>query len=690
MRYAFGPSGGFLTTLLLSWSSLQQFSVLGEVIPRVRDCNRKQYPGPQNPSFENGLEGWTVIDGNAFGLNSASSETSYWDGPFNKVGNKFLWGFPQAGDAGTGSLKSSSFKASSVMSFLVGGGWDEKNLYIALVRDRDGKILLKQTGPNDEAMVRIIWDTSDFAGEKVHLLVYDNSTAGFGHISLDDVRTGCEALGDRGLSFNVLGQANQPAQGKLSTAQLYAADPIRPQYHYTPYQGWINDPAGLVQWKGKHHLFSQFNPAAPYWGPMHWSHAQSSDAVHWRELPVALFPPFVNNTADASGRFTGSAIGNKDTGNIQLVFTDFNDITVHPGATAEVVSSATSGNGIDFNYSPANPIIKGPPPGSAAAFRDPKVFWDPTDRTWKLVNGSGDKTGGKVQLYVSTSPKGAEQLSWKYVGVLFEGDLSRGTIWECPNFFPIGDKWVLFYGAINVGFYHVGTFNGTTFISEKTGLADAGPDSYAMQWYVDQAGRNLAITWLGNWPTPKLPSRVNGWAGVQSITRELYIREDGGLGNRPIKELASLEGKRIADWKRKTVQGTLKVGSTNSARLKLSIDSATTTAQSLNITLFASAAESAILSFEFASKTMTLDTTNAGYGQAGIWKHAIASTANKKVTFDIFLDRSVLEVFVGDGTVLSMKIAPRFQESKDIKITSQGGKTVFDSISLTALGSSWS
>jgi len=281
-------------------------------------------------------------------------------------------------------------------------------------------------------------------------------------------------------------------------------------------------------------------------------------------------------------------------------------------------------------------------------------------------------------------------LSWKYVGVLFEGDLSRGTIWECPNFFPIGDKWVLFYGAINVGFYHVGTFNGTTFISEKTGLADAGPDSYAMQWYVDQAGRNLAITWLGNWPTPKLPSRVNGWAGVQSITRELYIREDGGLGNRPIKELASLEGKRIADWKRKTVQGTLKVGSTNSARLKLSIDSATTTAQSLNITLFASAAESAILSFEFASKTMTLDTTNAGYGQAGIWKHAIASTANKKVTFDIFLDRSVLEVFVGDGTVLSMKIAPRFQESKDIKITSQGGKTVFDSISLTALGSSWS
>ena len=68
-----------------------------------------------------------------------------------------------------------------------------------------------------------------------------------------------------------------------------------------------------------------------------------------------------------------------------------------------------------------------------------------------MVVGSGNVTSGKVQLFVSTNPIGAEQVSWSYVGVLYKGDGSTGTMWECPNLFPIGDKWVLFYGGNSVG-----------------------------------------------------------------------------------------------------------------------------------------------------------------------------------------------------------------------------------------------
>src|SRR5437588_11820767 len=84
-----------------------------------------------------------------------------------------------------------------------------------------------------------------------------------------------------------------------------------------------------------------------------------------------------------------------------------------------------------------------------------------------------------LRLFVSTNP---DHLSWKYVGVLFEGNGSTGTMWECPNFFPIDDKWVLFYGGNSLGYYDVGTYDGSKFTSEKTGLLDAGPDSYAMQY----------------------------------------------------------------------------------------------------------------------------------------------------------------------------------------------------------------
>ena len=185
-----------------------------------------------------------------------------------------------------------------------------------------------------------------------------------------------------------------------------------------------------IQWQGDYHLMSQFNPVAPLWGPMHWSHAESSDAVHWRELPVALYPPYPNNPLDTSGRYTGSALLDKDTGNLQVIFTDFTDTTLHPELQSEVVSTAISEDGVTFTLYSGNPVIAAPPSDSPSGFRDPKVFWDTTDNTWKMVVGSGDDFSGKVQLYVATGDLNAELLSWEYVGVLYEGDGSTGTMWE--------------------------------------------------------------------------------------------------------------------------------------------------------------------------------------------------------------------------------------------------------------------
>uniref|UniRef100_A0A0D2Y646 Uncharacterized protein n=1 Tax=Fusarium oxysporum (strain Fo5176) TaxID=660025 RepID=A0A0D2Y646_FUSOF len=64
------------------------------------------------------------------------------------------------------------------------------------------------------------------------------------------------------------------------------------------------------------------------------------------------------------------------------------------------------------------------------------------------------------------------------------------------------------------------------------------------QWYQDEAGHDLAITWMANWPSPKWPSRVNGWAGQQSITREIFTCKDGGSGQHPILELKTLASGR--------------------------------------------------------------------------------------------------------------------------------------------------
>jgi hypothetical protein len=167
-----------INTLLPLMAVYQNGVIEAPLSARSDNCHHKQYPGPMNPSLKTGtLVGWTVVSGDAFGNASVSSSSSYWGGPFNKVGTFFLWGFAESGDPVVGQLQSSSFQASSVMSFLVSGGWDPVNLYIGLVRESDGTLLLNQTGMNDGAFIRIVWDTSSWAGEDVHLVVYDNGTA---------------------------------------------------------------------------------------------------------------------------------------------------------------------------------------------------------------------------------------------------------------------------------------------------------------------------------------------------------------------------------------------------------------------------------------------------------------------------------------------------------------------------------
>ena len=79
--------------------------------------------------------------------------------------------------------------------------------------------------------------------------------------------------------------AGRPAIAQTGNDLLGAPDgmnePYRPQIHFTPRAHWMNDPNGLVYYKGVYHLFFQYYPGGSNWGPMHWGHATSKDLVHW-------------------------------------------------------------------------------------------------------------------------------------------------------------------------------------------------------------------------------------------------------------------------------------------------------------------------------------------------------------------------------------------------------------------------
>ncbi|HCT76620.1 MAG TPA: endo-inulinase [Micromonosporaceae bacterium] len=143
-----------------------------------------------NPDFESGdLTGWTAT-GNAF-TNGVTSQTGWgWGCCFGHHGTYHLWGFATGGDAATGTLTSTMFQLAGTgqVSFLLGGGNDLGNLYVALARASDGAILFRATGRNEETYHRVTWDASVHLGQDLYLRAVDNSTGGWGHLNLDDVR----------------------------------------------------------------------------------------------------------------------------------------------------------------------------------------------------------------------------------------------------------------------------------------------------------------------------------------------------------------------------------------------------------------------------------------------------------------------------------------------------------------------
>ncbi|SEJ46602.1 Glycosyl hydrolases family 32 N-terminal domain-containing protein, partial [Azotobacter beijerinckii] len=106
------------------------------------------------------------------------------------------------------------------------------------------------------------------------------------------------------------------AQRALETTLPERGDDYRLGYHLSPPAGWMNDPNGLVYFRGEYHVFYQHHPYSPQWGPMHWGHARSADLVHWEHLPIALAP---GDAYDRDGCFSGSAVVEGDT--LYLIYT---------------------------------------------------------------------------------------------------------------------------------------------------------------------------------------------------------------------------------------------------------------------------------------------------------------------------------------------------------------------------------
>lgn len=327
----------------------------------------------------------------------------------------------------------------------------------------------------------------------------------------------------------------------------------RPGFHLSARVGWMNDPNGFSYYKGEYHLFYQYHPFSPYWGPMHWGHAVSSDLLHWEHLPAALAP---DTDYDRDGCFSGNAVVLPD-GRHLLMYTGVSKETQPDGSTRDLQTQCLAvGDGTDYKKYGENPVLDQqhlPEKGSKYDFRDPKL-WRKADGSYRCVVGNcTPEHDGQILLY--SSPDG---FHWKYEKILAANQERFGRMWECPDFFELDGKQILLVSPQDMmpqGFeYHNG--NGTlclmgsyddktdTFTEEYNQAVDYGIDFYAPQTVLAPDGRRIMIGWMQNWDTCNLHAPERPWFGQMSIPRELSVK-NGRLFQNPIRELEDLRGEKV-------------------------------------------------------------------------------------------------------------------------------------------------
>jgi beta-fructofuranosidase len=349
-------------------------------------------------------------------------------------------------------------------------------------------------------------------------------------------------------------QREAPSESSTPAAAALAADPRRPQFHLLPARNWMNDPNGPIYWHGKYHMFCQYNPHAAVWGDMHWYHSVSPDMVHWQHLPIGLAP--TPGGPDADGCFTGSAVD--DNGVATIIYTGIQaspaDVaTLHDPKKnfreSQLLATSTDPELRTWTKLPA-PVVPAPPAGlKVTGFRDP-CPWRGEDGHWYLNVGSGVAgQGGMVLLYRSRDLR-----HWEYLHPLLEGKMTgkhsdsdpvgSGEMWECPDFFKLGDRYVLIYSTEGKVYWQTGQLHDLRFVPEQTGLLDHGA-YYAPKTQTDAHGNRILWGWIPE-RRPEAEYSAAGWAGLMSLPRVLTLDNDKRLHMEVLPAVRGLRGPRIS------------------------------------------------------------------------------------------------------------------------------------------------
>ena len=475
--------------------------------------------------------------------------------------------------------------------------------------------------------------------------------------------------------------------GSVAVAQNSTTyqETFRPQYHYSPPCGWMNDPNGMVYDKGQYHLFYQFDPKSMTPGPMHWGHAVSPDLMHWKTLPIALYPD------DIGPIWSGSAVVDAD--NTSGLVPGGGLVAIYSYQDQSQGIAYSSDDGQTWTKYAGNPII--PTPGKD--FRDPKVFWYDADKQWVMIISAGPE----IQFW--TSP---DLIHWTQTGSFGHG-LTPG-VWEVPDMIPMDvggqTKWLLLASVTRSApagdggmRYFVGDFDGQTFSDDGSPAPlwlDYGPDNYAgTTWSGAPDNRHIYIGWMSSWPyaaaTPTSP-----WRGATTLPRELKLvqtSEGIRLQQTVSPEFAELRT-LIGMWSDVEVSGKLPLDA-RGRRLEIIADLKPGTAARSGLDVHQGADGQTRIVYNAEQQQLLLSrSAQTDSGTISGFTPAFGAPVpadQKTIRLHLFVDESSVEILVDDGLISISGQTFMAPGNDGIGLFAEGGSATISHLEIYEIASVW-
>lgn len=424
---------------------------------------------------------------------------------------------------------------------------------------------------------------------------------------------------------------------KEALKELVQQDPYRLQFHLMPPTGWLNDPNGLCQYDGTHHIYFQYSPYTPLWASKIWGHYTTKDFVHYTEEEPFLF---TSCEEDKDGVYSGSAFIEEDTiyyfytGNVKCTDKEYDYIQTGREQNTMCITSKDG-----FHHSEKQVLLTNEeyPSDMSLHVRDPKVC-KIKDMYYMVIGARSKQNTGCVLLYASSDLQ-----NWKY-HMRIESETPFGYMWECPDLFVLDEQWYLLccpqgvtqqgYAYANV--YQCGYFPIELDVEKKTYQLspfvelDRGFDIYATQTYEDEKHRRIVYGWMGipDADYHNQPTIDKGWQHALTMPRVL-ISENKRIRQQPLVEMQALrDTKKTYTTTIQTIslpilsEIQINLQDTNEFKIRIKEE----------------------ITLTYAQNVLTLSLGDCGCGRTN------RSVPLKRLdNLQIFVDTSALEIFVNEG-----------------------------------------